>query len=199
MFLFFLSTDSASTLVMCDWLVKHFSDTFILAMVSEVYKACNDSGGVRIVSARQHEKRTVARGSQQAIGTEARDEPMETRQSSSGDSDSADNSCLRNGSLREDSVTDGGALLDLPPREECPICGAPIPLVDLNHGSCLNGHKWQRCSVTFTVCSDLTSKCCQDCNRCVSLPRDGMSPWLRNLLERTSKCPFCWGWFNSSS
>ena len=102
-----------------------------------------------------------------------------------------------NASQADVALLEGGCknMTSLPAREKCPICQSDIPMESLSYGTCFNGHKWQRCCVSFTVCADVAHKCCQDCNRCVSVPHIGLSAWMNSLLQSASKCPFCLGFF----
>lgn len=97
-----------------------------------------------------------------------------------------------NSSVLEDETS---SLVTLPIRETCPVCEATIAVESLNYGTCLNGHRWHRCSVSFTVCTELAGRRCRDCNSCVLTPSLGSSRWLRGLFQSTSKCPFCFGYF----
>ena len=96
-------------------------------------------------------------------------------------------------SVLEDETS---SLVTFPIRETCPVCEATVAVESLNYGTCLNGHRWPRCSVSFTVCTELAGRRCQDCNSCVSTPSVGSSRWLRGLFQSTAKCPFCFGFFH---
>lgn len=82
-------------------------------------------------------------------------------------------------------------------REVCVICGSGVPLSRENplSGTCANKHTWQRCCVTFLLCSDYEYRRCQTCNHCVRLQTSCLSPQLQEALGKVTNCPFCAGWF----
>lgn len=183
-----------SALIVSDWLVMKCHDSAILDLVTKVYQACSDTEGLKKVSSLVDDKNqpsvkaepqtqtTIQEDSLQSI-SEAVSELMDTDQTSAV----VDMSVLE-GECAESLVT-------LPIREKCTVCDTAITVESLNYGTCLNGHKWSRCCVSFAVCTDLAYRRCQDCNSCVLNPSIGSSRWLRGLLQSTSKCPFCLGFF----
>lgn len=85
----------------------------------------------------------------------------------------------------------------LPTRETCIICGSVVPISREKPltGTCMNEHTWQRCCVSFLLCSGYEYRRCQTCSRCVSLPTKDLSPRLQDTLKSVWNCPFCSGWF----
>ena len=182
-----LSTDSVPVLIMCDWLATKGIDPAVVDVVTQVYQACNDAAGLKKVSSLAVESQSSGKGDtsdllqtqiaieNHSVGLQSNTELMDTEQTSAA--------------VVGESVT-------LPIREQCPICKAAIAVESLEYGACPNGHRWPRCCVSFVICAQLALRRCQDCNRCVSTPSVESSIWLRGLLQLTSKCPFCLGFFH---
>ena len=185
---------------MCDWLVMNVNDSAALDLVAKVYQACCDTEGLNKLTTLSKERQASVKESflkkslpQRQVSVinpanlqsnpVAITELMESNETY----DVVDISVL------EDKTT---SLVALPIRETCPVCEAAIAVESLNYGTCLNGHRWPRCNVSFTVCTKLAERRCQDCNSCVSTPSLGTSRWLRGLFQLTSKCPFCFGFFH---
>ena len=173
---------------MSDWLLLNNSGSVALDLVTKVYQACCETEGLtKVMSLRERRQQSVKPASMdsalpQTQATIAITETVRTEHQSAAAVDIS-------------SVCENGCT-SLPARETCPICEAGITVQSLEYGTCLNGHKWPRCFVSFCVCAELTHRRCQDCNRCVSTPSPESSPWLRDLLHTTSKCPFCFGFFH---
>ena len=193
-------SDSMSALLLCNWLVTKYGGPTVVDLVTKVYQACGDSKGLNRVlslqeqrnvifehasSSRSAEMQTTTQGNkcEAVMGEGERSvERMDTNQNPTDVSMAV---------LREKHEN----RVNVPVIEKCPLCEGDIPLESLTFGTCLNGHKWPRCCVLFTICGDAANKCCQDCNRCVSVPCIGASPWMQTLLQSTYKCPFCLGFF----
>ena len=187
--------DSVSALLICDFLVKKYKDSAVLELVTQVYQACNDVDGLNMLSSLQGKSKETA--------NHAAEIQMTTQcnhsEAVNGDKQSAieqmDTSATSTQANNADLEDGGQTMVSLPAREKCPICESAIPVESLNFGTCLKGHKWQRCCVSFAVCADVSPRCCQDCGRYVSISQPGSSPWMQNLLQSTSHCPFCLGFF----
>lgn len=199
-FKFILSTDSVSALIMCDWLVMNGSDSAALDLVTKVYQACCDTEGLNKLTSLSKErqasvKETFLKSSlpqtqvsiNSSVNLQSNTEAITELMDSNETYDVVDISVLED---------EPASLVTLPVRETCPVCGAGIVVESLNYGTCLNAHRWPRCCVSFTVCTELAQRRCQDCNSCVSTPSLGSSRWLCGLLQLTSKCPFCFGFFH---
>jgi len=184
---------------MCDWLVMNVNDSAALDLVAKVYQACCDAEGLNKLTTLSKERQASVKESLlkrslpqtqvsiiNSVNLQSNTEVMTELTQSTETSDVVDISVL------EDETT---SLVALPIRETCSVCEAAIAVESLNYGTCLNGHRWPRCSVSFTVCTELAGRRCQDCTRCVSTPSLGSSRWLRGLFQLTSKCPFCFGFF----
>lgn len=190
--------DSVSALLMCDWLVLKYSDSDVVDLVTKVYQACDDADGLNMVSSFQrksegndhkmssseHPEMELTLQGQEPDGTRNVSEPVGEQMDTNPNSSQVD--------LLENTCNN---IKSLPAREKCQICEAAIPMESETYGTCLNGHKWQRCCVLFTVCENTAARCCQDCGRCVSVPCPGLSPWMQKVLQATSRCPFCLGFF----
>lgn len=184
-----------SALITCDWLVMNVNDSAALDLVAKVYKACCDVEGLNKLTTLSKElqasfKESLLRKSLpqtqvlmfNSVYLQSNTEAMtELRGSAEVNSSGLEG--------------DTSSLVTLPIRETCPVCEATIAVESLNYGTCLNGHRWPRCNVSFTVCTELAGRRCQDCNSCVSTPSLGSSRWLRDLFQSTFKCPFCYGYF----
>ena len=180
-------SDSVAVLVTCDWLVMKYPDSDTLHLVNEVYQFFEDVDGLRVLSSLQeklgeNENMSVDRSTSITCDSQVNIQEEDIGGAANG-----------KGSVAEG--LDSNDMPGFPAREKCQICDSSIPLESITHGTCLNGHKWQRCCVSFLVCADLIHKRCQDCSRCVSNPHADTSTWLCNLLQGTSKCPFCLGFF----
>jgi formate dehydrogenase maturation protein FdhE len=55
--------------------------------------------------------------------------------------------------------------------EPCPICQAAIPATEPRIGTCSNGHVWNRCQLSATICTD-SSTTCYNCKskRSITMP-----------------------------
>lgn len=197
---YFLFTDSVSALIMSDWLIMNGSDSAAFDLVSKVYQACMDTEGLnKVMSLCKESQPSVKPTSMKSVLPQASTDSNSVNLQSNNetliervDENQTSAAAVDISGLEGESTR----LVTLPARETCPICKAAIPVESLNYGTCLNGHKWPRCFVSFAVCAALTYRRCQDCNRCVSTPSLGSSLWLRDLLQLTSKCPFCFGFFH---
>ena len=191
------NSDSVAVLVTCDWLVTKFCDSASLDLANEVYQVFNDVDGLKLLSSFK-EKVDVHMSSSDEAQMKIQESSREITQN--GKEQITEQLVDSNATPQQDVVVLKNACNNipaLPMREKCKICKSGIPLESATHGTCLNGHKWPRCCVSFVVCTDLKHKCCQDCSCCVSNPQSGSSTWLRNLLEATLKCPFCFGFFRA--
>lgn len=186
---------------MCDWLVMNINDSAALDLAAKVYQACCDAEGINKLMVKLGKERqasvkesflkrslpqthvSIINSADLQSNTEAMTEHMESNETC----DVGDTSVLEN---------ETASLVAMPIRETCPVCEAAIVVESLNYGTCLNGHRWPRCSVSFTVCTELAERRCQDCDSCVSTPSLGSSRWLRGLFQLTSRCPFCFGFFH---
>lgn len=165
---------------MSDWLLLNDSDSVALDLVTKVYQACCETEGLtKVMSLRERRKQSVDPASMDSALPQTQATVDITEAVTEHQSSVCENGCT-----------------SFPARETCPICEAGIAVQSLDYGTCLNEHKWPRCFVSFCVCAELTHRRCQDCNRCVSTPSPQSSPWLRGLLQTTSKCPFCFGFFH---
>lgn len=190
-------TDSVSALLISDFLVKKYmyKDSTVLDLVTQVYQACNDADGLNLLSSLQGEsKETANHAAEIQMTTQCNhseavngDEQSAIEQMDTGQTPMQVNTADLEGG--------GQTMVSFPAREKCPICESAIPVESLNFGTCLKGHKWKRCCVSFAVCADVSPRCCQDCGRYVSISQPGSSPWMQNLLQSTSNCPFCLGFF----
>ena len=193
-------TDSVSALLICDFLVKKYKDSDVLDLIAQVYHSCNDTEGLNTLSSLEGETKGTAL-------SQTTEMPMTTQcnhaEVMNGDKQLAveqlDTDQTPTQVNSADLKDEGQSMVNFPAREKCPICENAIPVESLNFGTCLNGHKWQRCCASFAVCADLSPRCCQDCGRLVSISHPGSSPWMQNLLQSTSNCPFCLGFFCVSS
>lgn len=184
--------DSVAALVMCDWLVTKGIDSAVTDAVTQVYEAFNDTGGLKKISSD-----TVK---SQANGKESTSDLLrQTEISMEKQSVILQSNAEAVKSLVKDIYEPSAGVIDesftLLSREQCPLCQTAIAVESLEYGTCLSGHRWPRCCVSFVICADLALRRCQDCNRCVSTPSPRSSPWLRSLLQLT-KCPFCSGFFH---
>ena len=185
---------------MCDWLVMNVTDSAALDLVAKVYQAFCDADGLNKLT-------TLSKERQANVKESPLERPLPQTQVSIVNSVNLQSNTEAMTELTESTETydvavdipvledEATSLVTLPNRETCSVCEAAIALESLNYGTCLNGHRWPRCSVSFTVCTELAGRRCQDCNSCVSTPSVGSSRWLRGLLQLTSKCPFCFGFF----
>ncbi|XP_078347506.1 general transcription factor 3C polypeptide 4-like isoform X3 [Oculina patagonica] len=194
-------SDSVSALIMSDWLLMNGSDSAALALVTKVYQACLDTEGLnKVMSLCKESQPNVKPTSMKSVLPQTKASIDSNSVNLQGNNETITELLNENQTsvAVNISVLEGecnARLVTLPVRERCPICKAAIAVESLNYGTCLNGHKWPRCFVTFAVCATLTHRRCQDCNRCVSTPSLGSSLWLRGQLQLTSKCPFCLGFF----
>lgn len=184
--------DSVAALVMCDWLVTKGIDSAVTDAVTQVYEAFNDTGGLKKISSD-----TVK---SQANDKESTSDLLrQTEISMEKQSVILQSNAEAVKSLVKDIYEPSAGVIDesftLLSREQCPLCQTAIAVESLEYGTCLSGHRWPRCCVSFVICADLALRRCQDCNRCVSTPSPRSSPWLRSLLQLT-KCPFCSGFFH---
>ncbi|ORZ06146.1 transcription factor IIIC subunit delta N-term-domain-containing protein [Lobosporangium transversale] len=88
-------------------------------------------------------------------------------------------------------------------RESCPACSSEVRLESQLHGICINGHRWQRCSVTLLLLADFHPRTCLRCRRKVLMVpenKSDMTPcfagsmaksWLELVLRANSVCCFC--------
>ncbi|ORY70654.1 putative zinc-finger of transcription factor IIIC complex-domain-containing protein [Leucosporidium creatinivorum] len=49
--------------------------------------------------------------------------------------------------------------------ETCPACRAAIPFANIRKAACLNGHQWERCSITLAVVASVQVRTCTACER----------------------------------
>ncbi|KAK4055838.1 hypothetical protein OIO90_003093 [Microbotryomycetes sp. JL221] len=49
--------------------------------------------------------------------------------------------------------------------ESCPACTAPVALLNIRDAACPNGHKWERCSITFSLIASTDVRTCVSCER----------------------------------
>jgi len=174
---------------MCDWLVMNVTDSAALELVAKVYQACYDADGLNKLT-------TLSKERQANVKESLLKRSLPQTQVSIVNSELTESTETFDVAVDIPVLEDGAtSLVTLPNRETCSICEAAIALESLNYGTCLSGHRWPRCSVSFTVCAELAGRRCQDCNSCVSTPSLGSSRWLRGLFQLTSKCPFCFGFF----
>ncbi|GAA5884724.1 hypothetical protein JCM16303_005247 [Sporobolomyces ruberrimus] len=47
----------------------------------------------------------------------------------------------------------------------CPACQTSIPFGNIRNGVCLNGHTWERCSITLEIISRVDVRTCRECQR----------------------------------
>lgn len=184
--------DSVPALIMCDWLVTKGIDSAVTDMVIQGYEACNDIEGLKKVFS--HTVKSHENGKESSSGLLLQTGKATENQSVIFQSNAkAVKSQVNDKDQTLTGVTDES--FTLLTREQCPLCQTAIAVESLEYGICLSGHRWPRCCVSFVICAELTLRRCQDCNRCVSTPNPGSSPWLRSLLKMT-KCPFCLGFFH---
>lgn len=198
-------SDSLTALLISDWLVMNFNDPPVLDLVTKIYRICGDDKGLKATSALQEQSK---RNGEDCLHAKNVSEPQEqnfalqnsTEADDDGKGAAAQPMEANYGPSFTPSLAGGSKdLISLPAREKCLICESDTPMENMEYGTCKNGHKWQRCCVKVTVCSELFHKRCQDCSRCVSMPHPGLSPWMHGLLESTTKCPFCFGFFSTLS
>ena len=177
---------------MCDWLVTKGIDSAVTDMVIQGYEACNDIEGLKKVLS--HTVKSHENGKESSSGLLLQTGKATENQSVIFQSNAKPvKSQVNDKDQTLTGVTDES--FTLLTREQCPLCQTAIAVESLEYGICLSGHRWPRCCVSFVICAELTLRRCQDCNRCVSTPNPGSSPWLRSLLKMT-KCPFCLGFFH---
>ncbi|GAA5926346.1 uncharacterized protein JCM15063_000250 [Sporobolomyces koalae] len=83
---------------------------------------------------------------------------------------------------------------------DCPACRQLIPLAHVRQGVCLNGHTWERCSITLAVISRTDVRTCVDCHR-KALVKVGTGSGgagaqhdrINRMLEGIKSCAYCAG------
>ncbi|KAM0786541.1 hypothetical protein ACM66B_001998 [Microbotryomycetes sp. NB124-2] len=84
--------------------------------------------------------------------------------------------------------------------ESCPACSGAVPLVNIRDASCGNGHKWERCSITFSVISSTNVRTCVSCERkalgqlpSTSSSADDPDGVVNAILRAATSCLYCGG------
>ncbi|GAA5907507.1 hypothetical protein JCM8208_001398 [Rhodotorula glutinis] len=79
----------------------------------------------------------------------------------------------------------------------CPACKAHVPLANVRHATCENGHRWERCSLSLGLIASVQVRTCSSCERkallpsaLAALPSDGP---VRRMLEKATACVVCGG------
>ena len=78
--------------------------------------------------------------------------------------------------------------LETPLAETCPACHETIEFESPFKGMCLQGHEWERCSMTLKIIDTVKYKDCLGCGKKVLSGDEGLSGGIR---EGVRDCMYC--------
>ncbi|GAA6040276.1 hypothetical protein JCM8097_009397 [Rhodosporidiobolus ruineniae] len=97
------------------------------------------------------------------------------------------------------------------PDDRCPACKAEVPLANVRYACCVQGHQWERCSLTLALVATVHVRTCTGCERkaLIRLPSSPTSAFASNgsegaegekeenavdqLLRAATCCAYCGG------
>ncbi|GAA5984175.1 hypothetical protein JCM11641_005138 [Rhodosporidiobolus odoratus] len=76
--------------------------------------------------------------------------------------------------------------------ETCPACKAVVPLDSVRFARCVEGHQWERCSITLALVSTVKVRTCTACERkaLLQVPDAGV---INEVLKAATCCVYCGG------
>ncbi|KAI5475558.1 hypothetical protein MNV49_001191 [Pseudohyphozyma bogoriensis] len=98
--------------------------------------------------------------------------------------------------LEDGSIAPPDALsIALEGHETCPACRAPIPFANIRRAQCVNGHEWERCSITLSVISTVKARTCVGCERKALMELVDSPPTsvVNTLIKVATCCLYCGG------